>query len=326
MKVTKDIYLAREWLLQNEIIGFPTETVYGLAGNTFSIEAVKKIFALKKRPMNHPLIVHTHSVEFIKENICSDFNHIACTLAESFWPGAMTLVLPKSQNIPKEVTGGLETVGVRIPSHPLSLELLKILPFPLAAPSANMFSYLSSTSVEHVCKNLPNLRYTLDGGRCRVGIESTIIQVSKNAITILRQGSIGISEIQKVVGKNLPIYIYKGNQILTAGMSKKHYSIKTPLVVGNINELLLRYARQKVAILTFQHFFEEVDKQYQRRLSSKGDIHEAAFSLYQNLYELDQQNCEVVLSTYLPNDTALARAINDRLRRASYTINENSNN
>ncbi|MFT7083553.1 MAG: L-threonylcarbamoyladenylate synthase, partial [Nonlabens sp.] len=173
--VSKDILKAAEILSREELVAIPTETVYGLAGNIYSDTAIKKIFDLKKRPFFNPLIVHIHSVDQIME-LATHFPEKAQLLAKAFWPGSLTLILKKQPTVPELITAGNDTVGIRIPQHELTLELLRNLPFPLAAPSANPFTYISPTTAQHVKSYFDGeLEMILDGGDCENGIESTIV-------------------------------------------------------------------------------------------------------------------------------------------------------
>ncbi len=173
-----DLHLAIKLLTEGKLVGIPTETVYGLAANALNADAVLNIFEAKKRPVFDPLILHVPSVDVARLHV-TRFPEKALQLANAFWPGPLTMVLPRKHHIPDIVCSGLETVAVRMPNHPLTLELLSQLSFPLAAPSANPFGYISPTTAKHVDEQLGNqISYTLDGGPCQVGIESTIIDFS----------------------------------------------------------------------------------------------------------------------------------------------------
>jgi len=174
-QISSDISKAIELLNKEDVVAIPTETVYGLAGNIYSEKAIRKIFEVKQRPLFNPLIVHISSIDQL-EKVAREFPVKAQKLAEAFWPGSLTLILPKRSNIPEIVTGGKDTVGVRIPNHPVTLSLLKQISFPLAAPSANPFNRISPTSSDHVKAYFENtLPMVLEGGECKNGIESTII-------------------------------------------------------------------------------------------------------------------------------------------------------
>ena len=198
--ISKDISKAVEILNQNGLVAIPTETVYGLAGNIFSEEAIRKIFELKQRPFFNPLIVHIHSANQLK-SIVTVLPQKAEKLAQHFWPGPLTLVLPKNPHVPDLVTAGKNTVAVRVPNHPTTLDLLRRLDFPIAAPSANPFGRISTTKAEHVARYFDDrLKMVLDGGECQKGIESTIIGFENDRPVVYRLGSISVEEIEKVVG------------------------------------------------------------------------------------------------------------------------------
>lgn len=226
--ITKNIQLAADKLKDGEILAIPTETVYGLAANAYSEDAVKKIFDLKNRPNNNPLIVHIKSYDFL-QNVALDIPDAAIKLAREFWPGPLTLVLKKQAHIPDLVTAAKETVAVRMPNHPMSIALLEKLDFPIAAPSANPFGSISPTSAEHVYHYFKdNLDLILDGGHCEKGIESTIIGFQNNEAILYRHGSISVEEIERVIGK---IKIMTKNETApeAPGMLSKHYAPSTKI-------------------------------------------------------------------------------------------------
>ena len=218
-------------ILKNEgIISIPTETVYGLAGLIDSPVAINEIFKLKERPFFDPLIVHVASIEQAKL-VTGKWNEASEVLAQKFWPGSLTLILPKSDHVNPMITSGLDTVGVRIPDHELTLNLLKQLKTPLAAPSANKFKKTSPTTAAHVSQSFPDL-FVLNGGECHIGIESTIVQVNKDQVAILRPGMISKSDIEKILvtsGIKTPV-IYKDSEI-APGHLKHHYMPERPLIL-----------------------------------------------------------------------------------------------
>ena len=192
-----DLLKAKSLLESEHLVAIPTETVYGLAANGLSEVAVAKIFEAKNRPSFDPLIMHIGSIDQAQA-ISKEFPENAKNLAEHFWPGPLTMILPKKDIIPDLATSGLQTMGVRMPNHPLTLELLKSLKFPLAAPSANPFGYISPTSAEHVINQMSGrLPYILDGGPCTVGLESTIIDLTSEMPKILRKGGTAVEDIEK---------------------------------------------------------------------------------------------------------------------------------
>ena len=307
-----EIEQARDFLLQNEVVAIPTETVYGLAGNALSEIAVSKIFEAKNRPHFDPLIVHVSSISEVS-NYVKEIPELAFNLMEHFWPGALTVLLPKKTSIPDLTTSGLQEVGIRIPNHPITLELLRSLPFPLAAPSANPFGYISPTSAQHVSDQLGDkIPYILNGGNCTVGIESTVLRVQHNQIEILRLGGISVESLQPFTS-NIYIQQHSTSSPAAPGMLTSHYAPGKPVFVGNIRKLLHDFASQKIGVLSFK---EDYQIEAQRILSKTGNFTEAAAKLFAFLRELDQLDIDVILTEFLPNES-LGRAINDKLKRAS---------
>ena len=313
-KTGTDITYARELLRKSELVGIPTETVYGLAGNAYEANAVAKIFKVKARPSFDPLIVHTSHIDRVKDFVAG-IPPIARELADHFWPGPLTMIFQKKDIIPSLTTSGLDTVAVRVPDHPLTLELLKSIDFPLAAPSANPFGYVSPTTAEHVNEQLGNkIKYILDGGECHVGIESTIVAFEEGKAVVLRLGGCKIEDIEKITGK-AKVKPHSTANPVAPGMLDSHYSPATPLIIGDIAKLIKEHGHEKIGILSFKNTFGGVDRAHQFVLSEKGDTDEAATRLFSGLRYLDTLNLQLILSEYVP-ETGLGRAINDRLKRA----------
>ena len=307
-----EIEKARALLLQNEVVAIPTETVYGLAGNALNEIAVSKIFEAKNRPYFDPLIVHVGKISDI-ELYVEEIPRLAADLIENYWPGALTLLLPKKSCIPDLTTSGLKEVGIRMPQHPLTLELLNSLPFPLAAPSANPFGYISPTSAEHVDQQLGNkIPYILNGGNCSVGIESTVLRVQHNEIEVLRLGGISIESLHRF-SPNIHIQKHSTSSPASPGMLTSHYAPRKPIYVGNIRELMHSFSSQKIGVLSFK---EDFQVSAQRILSRSGNFAEAASNFFAFMRELDSLDIDVILAEFLPDEN-LGRAINDKLKRAS---------
>jgi L-threonylcarbamoyladenylate synthase len=307
-----EIDKAKELLLQDEVVAIPTETVYGLAGNALSEKAVSKIFEAKNRPHFDPLIVHVSGISEVSKYV-EEVPQMAYDLMSKFWPGALTILLPKKTCIPDLTTSGLTEVGIRIPNHPLTLELLKGLPFPLAAPSANPFGYISPTSAKHVEDQLGDkIPFILDGGNCSVGIESTVLRVQHNDIEILRLGGISVEDLQPFTS-SIHVNAHSTSSPAAPGMLTSHYAPRKPIFVGNIRELMHSFSSQRIGILSFK---EDYGIESQRILSKSGNFTEAAANLFAYLRELDALAIDVILAEYLPNEN-LGRAINDKLKRAS---------
>jgi L-threonylcarbamoyladenylate synthase len=314
-EIGKDIVKAKALLEQGELVAIPTETVYGLAGNALDSNAVVKIFKVKNRPQFDPLIVHVANLQQAKQ-LVEFFPEKAEKLAAKFWPGPLTFLLKKKSLIPDLVTSGMDTVGIRCPDHDLTRSLLQSLSFPLAAPSANPFGYVSPTQPEHVNDQLGNkIQYILDGGECRVGIESTIIGFEKDTPTVFRLGGLTIEEIEKVVGA-VDIQLNSSSNPKAPGQLKSHYSPRKKVVWGLLPELITRYPTSKIGILAFREKTEGIDLANQIVLSDTGNLEEAAQRLFASLRQLDKKSIEIILAEALP-DIGLGKAINDRLRRAS---------
>lgn len=312
-----DIERAIELLHANELVAIPTETVYGLAGNAFSDVAVAKIFAAKNRPAFDPLIVHTSHYERITELVL-DIPSPAQKLAAAFMPGPITLLLPKRERIPDIVTAGSTIVAVRVPDHPLTLQLLRALDFPLAAPSANPFGYISPTRAGHVARQLGDrISYILDGGPCAVGLESTIVGFPEGQPTVFRKGGIAVEDIEAQIG---PVQVreHSSSNPQAPGMLKSHYAPGVPVLLGDIPQLLEQHAGKRIGLLTFQNQYKEVPEEHQVVLSSAGDLTEAARHLFSGLRYLDQLPLDLIIAEPVP-ERGLGRAINDRLRRAAAT-------
>ena len=313
--ISIDTDLAAEYLQKGEIVAIPTETVYGLAGNAFNNNAVSKIFDAKKRPYFNPLIVHTNSIDKVFE--FANLAGPALALAQKFWPGPLTLLVPKKDNIPDLVTAGSPVIAVRIPAHPITLQLLEKIDFPLAAPSANPFGYVSPTTAEHVASQLGDvIPFILDGGPCAVGLESTIAGFDfADNLLIYRIGGIPIEELERATGKKA-VLVNEMDKLPTApGMLKNHYATVTPLLRGNINEMIRNYPPEKTGIISFKTTYPEVPIYQQMILSHTGDLKEAARNLFAALRKLDTLGLDIILAEEFP-ETGLGSAINDRLKKA----------
>ncbi|MFZ1616612.1 MAG: L-threonylcarbamoyladenylate synthase [Flavobacteriales bacterium] len=315
-----DLGRATELLRTGEVVAIPTETVYGLAANAFDEAAVLKIFQAKQRPAFDPLIVHVHSLEQVEAVVSfSDLERMgmrkeAEALMEKFWPGPLTLVLPKADRVPDLVTSGLDTVAVRMPAHPMALELLRALDFPLAAPSANPFGYVSPTTSQHVADQLGDkIPYILDGGPCTVGVESTIIGWERDAEqwVLYRPGGTPISDIEAVIGT-----VGQARKTIipaSPGTLESHYAPRKPVFIGDVRSLLKEHFGKRIAVISFTQNHEAWRTVV---LSRNGNIAEAARHLFAALRSLDSSEADVILADIFPQE-GLGAAINDRLRRAS---------
>lgn len=316
-EISKDLRLAKRLLEEAELVAIPTETVYGLAGNALNPLAVAAIFETKRRPSFDPLIIHVSDLSKV-ETYVTEFPAQLRKLAEVFWPGPLTLLLPKSGQIPDLVTSGLERVAVRVPNHPLTLQLLASLDFPLAAPSANPFGYISPTLPEHVEAQLGDkIQLILDGGPCEVGLESTIVGLEGDQITVYRLGGLELDAIEAVVGA-VSVKSHSSSNPQAPGLLESHYAPSTPFILGNLEELIPLYTERNVsfAVLSFSKKSQLLSSNKQLTLSEKEDLKEAAANLFSHMRKLDELKVEVILAELMP-DFGLGKAINDRLNRAA---------
>ena len=313
--ITSDINKVKTALIEGDIIALPTETVYGLAANIFQDSAVEKIFKIKKRPAYNPLIVHIASPTIL-EHVAKKIPSKAQELANAFWPGPLTLVLEKQDQIPNRITAGKSTVAIRVPNHPLALKLLNSLDFPLAAPSANPFGYLSPTSAEHVAYYFKKeLNFILDGGPCSLGIESTIIGFENERPVLYRHGAIALEEIEKVIG---PIQVKNksNNKPSAPGMLCRHYAPKTKIqITDDISQVIKLNNDKKIGVLSFKKFTNSNSDIHQEILSISGNLEESAKNLYASLHRLDRMNLDLIITSFIP-EKGLGKTINDRLKRA----------
>ena len=308
------ILKAVQFLSGGKVVAIPTETVYGLAANALNEDAVTEIFKIKNRPFFDPLIVHTADKNEVSK-YTTHFPEKAQKLAKAFWPGPLTLILPKNETIPDLVTSGLPFVGLRVPNHPLTLKLLNQLPFPLAAPSANPFGYVSPTTAKHVEEQLGDkIPYILDGGPCEVGLESTIVMFEndENPI-ILRLGGLSIEAIENCIGK-VSLNIASHSKPNSPGQLDKHYATRTPLKL--ITEIDFNTIdTTKTGAITFHSPFVFLPLENQKVLSPNKSTEEAAHNLFAAMRELDNLNFDLILTETFPS-IGLGPAINDRLNRA----------
>ena len=302
-----NIKKAKNYLNKNYCIGVPTETVYGLAANAYNDLAVKKIFRLKKRPKNNPLIVHYHDIDSLKKDCLINDNFIK--LYKKFSPGPITYVLKlrKDSRISKYVTNNLKSLAVRFPKHSLFKNLLKQLNYPLAAPSANIATRVSSVKAKDVKEEFgTKIKYILDGGICKIGIESTIISLIGKP-TILRLGGLDTSKIQKILGFRLNLFINSRKKV-SPGQSHLHYSPGIPLRMNAIrpknDEAFIIIKKRKTKLKNYFY------------LTKKNNLNEVAKNLYSCLRRIKNKGYKSIAVEKIPNK-GLGEAINDRLLRAS---------
>lgn len=313
--ITSDIAFIQERLKQGDLIGLPTETVYGLAANIFNSKAVANIFKTKNRPTTNPLIVHVASIGQARALVKS-FPDKAEQLAKQFWPGPLTMILPKNQSVSQLVTANQENVAIRIPNHPVALNLLNQLDFPLVAPSANPFNRISPTTSEHVDAYFPSI-YTLEGGACQAGVESTIVGFEGNEVVLLRHGAISIEAIEAQVGRILNRTASSSDATLP-GQHKKHYAPSCELIVTYEPLFMLSAVKhKKIGILWYKAVkINSLQVDVNLVLSPSGDLDIAAKNLFATLHTMDRMGLDLIIVERLPAH-GLGITINDRLDRAA---------
>jgi L-threonylcarbamoyladenylate synthase len=294
--LNNEIARAAALIRAGELVAFPTETVYGLGANALDVAAVEKIYAAKGRPPTSPLIVHVSSVEMAR-GLVREWPEQAEKLARKFWPGPLTLVLPKQPHVPDRLTAGLDTVGVRMPAHPIALALIREAGVPIAAPSANPFTRLSPTTAQHVRDGLGDrVAMVLDGGRTTVGIESTVLSISSAGAVLLRPGMVTRQEIEAVIGPIQLLGPITESAHASPGLHPRHYSPKTPLV-------LVERGKSPTSGRGIC-------------LQMPSEPHEYAAVLYERLHEADAQGWEWIAIEKPPSGEEWS-AIRDRLERAA---------
>lgn len=316
-EISSNIHQAVKVLKSSGLVAFPTETVYGLGANARDCEAVKRIFEVKGRPSDHPVIVHISKAEQMHE-WAQNIPAVAWQLAKAFWPGPLTLILPRLGSVSNAVTGGLDTVALRVPEHPIALALLNAFGSGIAAPSANRYGRVSPTSSEDVREELgDSVDLILDGGRCSVGIESTIIDLSTRTPKVLRPGKITDEELNSILDMTT-----EGDEQITTrcpGDKSSHYAPNTRVVlstVENLEENIQKYAHKeaKTGLLSPQMppslteniaWLEVID-----------DIEKLAHELYSILRQADHRGLHVLIIV-MPEDEGIGHAVRDRLRRAA---------
>ena len=315
----KAVRQAADLLRAGEVVALPTDTVYGLAANALDAKAVARIYAIKNRPAHNPIIVHVATHDMAKRCVAA-WPAMADKLAASFWPGPLTVVLPRAKEIPDVVTAGGTTVGIRWPSHPFIQAVIRECDFPLAAPSANPANQISPTNAEHVQKSLGDkLSLIVDGGQSHVGIESTVVDLTSTPARLLRPGMIHEEALMAVTGE-LTIGFGDSEEVLKSpGMLKKHYAPKAKLLLANWRddaELAARIPHPPARIHVIAHTHIPSAKDFARVSVIPHDAEAFARAIYAELHRCDELDAELIV-VEAPPDTAEWRAISDRLRRAA---------
>lgn len=307
------IQTAADYIKAGKLVAFPTETVYGLGADAFNPLAVARIFELKERPSFDPIIVHVADKQDM-EKLTTSADERIYRLTDRFWPGPLTLVLPKKNVVPDIVTSGLPTVGIRMPDNEIALELIRKSGCPIAAPSANKFGRISPTLASHVKKQLPDVDYILDGGSTKVGIESTIIAITAKGFKILRNGIITMEELEEV----LPFNESPGDEKFVApGMLKSHYSPSKMMIIADVKNLK-DIDKSRAGLLSFSG---KLEKGFGKiiRISENGGLKAYAVNMFAAMHELEESDVDIIVAEPVP-EAGIGMAIMDRLRKASYRL------
>ena len=330
MENFNDFIRAGDLLREGEVVAIPTETVYGLAANAFDPDAIKKIFKAKGRPQDNPLIVHISDFSDL-EKLTSEIPEKAVTLAENFWPGALTMILKKSDKVPDEVTAGLSTVAVRFPSHKYARAIITAAGVPLAAPSANLSGKPSPTSAEHVFRDMKErIPMIIDGGDCEIGLESTVIDLTGDVPMLLRPGGVTLKQLRDVLGEvsvNPKILeeVSDDEKVASPGMKYKHYAPSAPVtIIDGTSSAFFNYVKEqaskhKVAVLCFEEekeLFENLDV----TVVSYGKLSEAselAHRLFSALRQFDELSPDIIYAREPMANDGIELAIVNRLSRAA---------
>lgn len=313
----KDIDQAVKILKEGGLVAFPTETVYGLGADAKNEAAIKKVFIAKQRPMDHPVIVHIGDVSELPD-WASEISPIAWKLTQAFWPGPLTLILKKAPEVLDAVTGGQDTVGIRMPNHPLTLAFLKAFGSGMVGPSANRFGRISPTTAEAVCEELgDSVDYILEGGQCAVGVESTIVDVSGEQPVILRPGMITAKQLEAVLHE--PVGTYKKNAPRVSGSLETHYApvTKTYLIASeNLSDYLNKLTSNDLPCVVLIRQPLLVQNQLIQFIAMPATAKEYAHDLYQTLRIADKQRVKQIVIEAVPHEPEWS-AIRDRLERAA---------
>jgi L-threonylcarbamoyladenylate synthase len=318
----QEIDAAVQALRDGQLVAFPTETVYGLGANAQDPKALQRIFDAKRRPVTHPLIVHLDSVKYLPR-WAAEVPTATVRLAERFWPGPLTIVLPRAANVHDLVTGGQNTVAVRVPSHPMARQLLTAFGGGIAAPSANRYGRLSPTRAEHVREEFGDLvRVVLDGGDCKIGLESTIVSCVGGGVRVLRPGAISLTQIRQAIGEHIPASEVEVPRV--PGTMPSHYAPLTPMSIVPAGEIDARAAAASAGHKRIAVLAQRLPLQAHASvtwINAGRRPQQYAHDLYANLRTLDKAGCQEILVQDVPDDERWD-AIRDRLKRAASSVDE----
>ncbi|MCY4419475.1 MAG: L-threonylcarbamoyladenylate synthase [Cytophagales bacterium] len=312
----RDILRAAALLREGNLVAIPTETVYGLAADIRQEKAIHNIFRVKGRSFQNPLIVHVGSPSSLEDGTwISSFPSPLRKLSDIFWPGPLTLLLPKTAQVPRVVCAGLPRVAVRVPSHPRTQALLSELSSPLVAPSANLSGHLSPTLAEHIHPSLrEKISYVLEGGKAEKGLESTVVGMLGDKVCIYRLGSLTSEELEEVLGYS--VELADSVHLASPGGMAHHYApLGKSLVLGSIPSLLSRYPIERSVVISFQELYTDIPADRCFVLSPRGDLEEASQKWFEVLHRIEQMSADWILVDLFP-EVALGRTLNDRIRRA----------
>ncbi|MCK8816410.1 L-threonylcarbamoyladenylate synthase [Natroniella sulfidigena] len=333
-----EIKEAADLLQQGKLVAFPTETVYGLGANALDEAAVKSIFTAKGRPSDNPLIVHIAEQEELKSLVRGELTGDVKQLIANFWPGPLTIVLPKNNTVPAVTTGGLETIAVRMPQHPVALKLIKAAQLPVAAPSANLSGKPSPTLVEHVIDDLAGkIDGILAGGQTGIGVESTVVDLSHSTPVLLRPGGVTYEQLTEILGEveiDPTVEAKLANndqQAISPGMKYKHYSPQAEVILvegkiekisDKIKELIAENYEFKVGVMVTNEFSNYYQNVTVKEMGSRSDLVEISTNIFKLLREFDDEGVDKIIVEGLPVE-GLGLAIMNRLRKsAAYQIIE----
>jgi L-threonylcarbamoyladenylate synthase len=318
-----DCALAARYLSEGKLVAIPTETVYGLGADAFNPIAVAKIFEAKKRPSFDPLIVHIADIKALDSLFAAPVSDKVYALAKRFWPGPLTIVYKKKNTVPDIVTSGLSSVAVRMPSHPMAREVIRLSGTAIAAPSANLFGHLSPTKAQHVAKQLQTIDYILDGGNTHFGIESTVVSIHEELVTLLRPGAISLEELRTIVPEIVTINNARAKQLESPGLMESHYSPRKPLYILEKNITTLP---AKAGLLLVSDKDASGYKATEIAFLSKNcDLLEVAAKLFASLHAMEENNAVDCIYIEPVEEKGIGVAIMDRLRKAAYQYTTKKN-